>query len=105
MKIKGYNIFFSLSVLFKIAEKKGFKKIDDFSKFSDLSPFELLEIIKECMIVGERKEGREFNLSVEELADILTPSDLKQIIEYLTLQGTETEDKKKVKKKRFFFRS
>jgi hypothetical protein len=96
MKVHGIEIKFSVAVLFDLAKLKGYKTLNDFKGFSELSPDELLQVIRLCMISGEKSQGREFDISLEELADLLTPTDLQKIIEHITIQNQGEEDKKKV---------
>ena len=108
MKIQGINIRFSVAVLFELAKLKGFKTINEFQDFSKLTPDELLQVIRLCMISGEKEEGRVFDISTDDLAEMITPQDLNDIIVFITTQsqvsekGTEKGNKKKAKKKRWY---
>ena len=108
MKIQGINIRFSVAVLFELAKLKGFKTINEFQDFSKLTPDELLQVIRLCMISGEKEEGRVFDISTDDLAEMITPQDLNDIIVFITTQsqvsekGIEKGNKKKAKKKRWY---
>lgn len=109
MKIQGINIKFSVTVLFQVAKLKGFKTVNEFQSFNELTPEELLQVIRLCMISGEKAEGRAFDISIEELADMLTPQDLNDIIVFITSQSKVSNEKEKEgnkkKVKRRLFRS
>ena len=110
MKIQGINIRFSVAVLFELAKLKGFKTINEFQDFSKLTPDELLQVIRLCMISGEKEEGRVFDISTDDLAEMITPQDLNDIIVFITTQSQVSnesdkgkgKDKKKVKRKRWY---
>ena len=108
MKVQGISIRFTVSVLFELARMKGYKTVSQFSELDKLTPEELLQVIRLCMIAGEKAEGRQFDMTTEELADMLTPKDLNDIILYIADQNRagepELPGKKKAARRRGLFR-
>jgi len=93
---KNYRIEYNFNAIGDYLDRTG-KSLSDLMDFGSIKAKEMLMLIWCGVYEGERLEGRELELSVEDLGAILAPEDIHNAIDVMTKHMTPHTDGKAAK--------